>query len=85
MLQVPAVGHFVLPAHVAGVLPQEAYLVLGVPGVPQGVPQMLAGPRSGFHGLEVEKGVGEGVGEVGGGLCNIGKRPLDDTIGLQTR
>lgn len=44
MLQEPAVGRFVLPADVAGVLPQELDLVAGVTGVPQRVPQVL--PRA---------------------------------------
>lgn len=35
VLQVPAVGHFVLPAHVSRVFPQQANLVVGVSCVPQ--------------------------------------------------
>ena len=34
VLQEPAVGHLVLPAHVPGVLPQQPDLVTGVPRVP---------------------------------------------------
>lgn len=37
VLQEPAVGGFVLPADVAGVLPQKLDLVAGVAGVPQRV------------------------------------------------
>ena len=55
VLQVPAVGHLVLPAHVPGVLPQQAHLVVGVPRVPQGVPQVLAWPRRGLHRLGRER------------------------------
>lgn len=51
VLQEPAVGRFVLPADVAGVLPQEFHLVAGVAGVPQRVPQVLAGTRDGFDSL----------------------------------
>lgn len=43
VLQEPAVGHLVLPAHVPRVLPQQPDLVAGVPGVPQGIPEMLPG------------------------------------------
>lgn len=51
VLQVPAVGHLVLPADIPGVLPQQADLVVGVPRVPQRVPQVL--PRAGcrLHSL----------------------------------
>lgn len=35
MLQVPAVGHLILPAHIPGVFPEQAHLVIGVPSVPQ--------------------------------------------------
>lgn len=35
VLQVPAVGHFVLPANISRVLPQQANLVVGVSRVPQ--------------------------------------------------
>lgn len=41
VLQEPAIGHLVLPAHVPGVLPQQPDLVTGVPRVPQGVAEML--------------------------------------------
>ena len=42
VLQEPAVGHLVLPAHVPGVLPQQPDLVTGVPSMPQGVAEMLS-------------------------------------------
>ena len=42
VLQEPAVGHLVLPAHVPGVLPQQPDLVTGVPSVPQGISEMLS-------------------------------------------
>jgi hypothetical protein len=37
VLQEPAVGSLVLPAHVADVFPQQLHLVTGVASVPQGV------------------------------------------------
>lgn len=45
VLQEPAVGGFVLPADVAGVLPQKLHLVAGVAGVPERVPQVLTRAR----------------------------------------
>lgn len=51
VLQKPAVGGFVLPANVAGVLPQELHLVAGVASVPQRVPQVLTGARDRFDSL----------------------------------
>lgn len=42
MLQEPAIGHLVFPAHIPGVLPQQPDLVAGVPSVPQGVSEMLS-------------------------------------------
>lgn len=45
VLQGPAVGDLVLPAHVARVLPQQTHLVASVASVPQGVPQVLARTR----------------------------------------
>lgn len=44
VLQEPAVGDLVLPAHVARVLPQQPHLVCGVACVPQRVTQVL--PRA---------------------------------------
>ena len=52
MLQEPAVGCLVLPAHVPGVLPQQPDLVTGVPRVPQRVAEMLPWTRLGLHGLD---------------------------------
>lgn len=52
VLQEPAVGHLVLPAHISGVLPQEPDLVTGVPCVPQGVPEMLPWACLRLHSLE---------------------------------
>ena len=52
VLQEPAVGHLVLPAHVPGVLPQQPDLVTGVPRVPQRVAEMLPWTRLGLHGLD---------------------------------
>ena len=52
VLQEPAVGHLVLPAHVPGVLPQQPDLVAGVPGVPQGVAEMLPRTRLRLNGLD---------------------------------
>lgn len=51
MGEVPAVRGFVLPAHVARVLPEELHLTRCVARVPQGVPQVLARPRLGLHCL----------------------------------
>ena len=51
VLQVPAVGHLVLPADIPGVLPQQADLVVGVSSVPQRVPQMLPGAGCRLHSL----------------------------------
>lgn len=45
VLQEPAVGRFVLPADVAGVLPQEFDLATGVASVPQRVSQVLTRAR----------------------------------------
>lgn len=52
VLQEPAVGGFVLPADVAGVLPQEFDLVAGIASVPQRVPQVLTRARDRFHSLD---------------------------------
>lgn len=52
VLQEPAVGHLVLPAHVPGVLPQQPDLVTGVPRVPQRVAEMLPWTRLGLHSLD---------------------------------
>lgn len=52
VLQEPAVGHLVLPAHVPGVLPQQPDLVAGVPGMPQGVAEMLPRTRLRLNGLD---------------------------------
>lgn len=52
VLQEPAVGHLVLPAHVPGVLPQQPDLIAGVPGVPQGVSEMLSWARLRLHSLD---------------------------------
>ena len=41
VLEEPAIGDLVLPAHVPGVLPQETYLVRGMSCVPEGVSQIL--------------------------------------------
>lgn len=35
VLQVPTVGHLVLPANISWILPQQTHLVGGVSGVPQ--------------------------------------------------
>jgi hypothetical protein len=51
VLQEPAVRRLVLPAHVAGVLPQQPHLGRRVARVPQCVPQLLSGARGGLHGL----------------------------------
>ena len=51
MLQVPAVGHLVLPAHISRVFPQQTNLVVGVSRVPQRVSQMLPGARLRLHSL----------------------------------
>ena len=56
MLQEPAVGDLVLPAHVPGVLPQQSDLVAGVPCVPQGVSEMF--PWAGFRLHSLDKDMG---------------------------
>lgn len=45
VLQEPAVGCFVLPADVVGVLPQKSDLIAGVASVPQCVSQVLTRAR----------------------------------------
>lgn len=52
MLQEPAVGHLVLPAHIPGVLPQQPDLVAGVPCVPQGVSEMFPWASFRLHSLD---------------------------------
>lgn len=52
VLQEPAVGHLVLPAHVPGVLPQQPDLVAGVPSVPQGISEMLPWTCLRLHSLD---------------------------------
>lgn len=56
VLQEPAVGYLVLPAHVPGVLPQQPHLVAGVPSVPQGVAEMLPWTCLRLHGLDNDTG-----------------------------
>lgn len=51
VLQEPAVRRLVLPAGVAGVLPQQFDLVCGVPSVPEGVAQVLTWACFGLHCL----------------------------------
>ena len=51
VLEEPAVRRLVLPAHVAGVFPQQLHLVRGVSRVPQRVPQVLPGARGRLDGL----------------------------------
>lgn len=56
VLQEPAVGHLVLPAHVPGVLPQQPDLVAGVPSVPQGISEMLPWTCLRLHSLDNDMG-----------------------------
>lgn len=51
VLQEPAVGDFVFPPYISGVLPQQPDLVSGVPRVPEGVAEVLTRARLGFHSL----------------------------------
>lgn len=63
--QLPAVGGFVPPADVPGVLPEQAYVVGCVTRVPQSVPQVFPGARRGFHCLQAHGGL---RGDLNGGL-----------------
>lgn len=56
MLQEPAVGDLVLPAHIPGVLPQQPDLVAGVPCVPQGVSEMFPWASFRLHSLDKDMG-----------------------------
>lgn len=67
MLQEPAVGHLVLPAHIPGVLPQQPDLVAGVPCVPQGVPEMFPWASFRLHGLD--KDMRKALGQDMKSLC----------------
>ena len=51
VVDLPAVGSLVPPAHVAGVLPQQLHLPSGVTCVPQGVTQVLPRPCARLHSL----------------------------------
>lgn len=44
VLQVPTVGHFVLPAYISWILPEQTHLIVCVSCVPQRVSQVL--PRA---------------------------------------
>lgn len=52
VLQEPTVGDFVFPPYISGVLPQQPDLINGVPCVPEGVAEVLARARLGFHSLQ---------------------------------
>lgn len=52
MLQEPAIGDFVFPPYIPGVLPQQPDLAIGVPCVPQRVAEVLARACLGFHSLQ---------------------------------
>lgn len=54
-------------------LPRCPHLPFGVPSVPQGVPQVLAGPRGGVHHLEGHAGVAVGPGGL---VLPVGLRHL---------
>lgn len=52
VLQEPAIGDFVFPPYISGVLPQQPDLIVGVPCVPEGVAEVLARTCLGFHSLQ---------------------------------
>lgn len=52
MLQEPAIGDFVFPPYISGVLPQQPDLIVGVPCVPERVAEVLAWTCLGFHSLQ---------------------------------
>lgn len=52
VLQEPAVGHFVFPPNISGVLPQQPDLITGIPCVPERVTEVLTRACLGFHSLQ---------------------------------
>uniref|UniRef100_A0A6B0V6Q7 Putative secreted protein n=1 Tax=Ixodes ricinus TaxID=34613 RepID=A0A6B0V6Q7_IXORI len=58
--QEPAVGHFLLPAHVAGVTPQQAHLAVRVSRVPERVAERLPWPGVRVDELELDAGLRDG-------------------------
>lgn len=60
VLEEPAIGDFVLPSNISGVLPQETDLLRSVSCVPEGVPQILSRTSLGFHNLVIRSETASG-------------------------